>query len=236
MKLARNQRLYVLVGILFLSITLAVVFYVVRFGSAYRSQVGSVENQPPIQDQTLVKARNVHKVTIKREGEDSCMEVSQDGVVRQFAQCGTQLVRADRLVETKNVVRLLKLVSERRWTTGKRPEGKVIELTIETDEGTETGYISVGDPGDKEITDTIGGITGDIPKPTPAPSVIPTPTLPPGVTPSPTPTLPPGVTPSPTLAPDETPADRSFVCGYQDKGKPTNVSNTMCSTGPTPLP
>jgi hypothetical protein len=28
--------------------------------------------------------------------------------------------------------------------------------------------------------------------------------------------------------------DVPFLCGYTDGKKPTNVSNTMCTTGPTP--
>lgn len=231
----RNSSL--LFGVFGLSFILLIVVVIVSF-------IGNRQiSSPPVENQNQATERGdrrrIRKVTVYKD-DGSCLEIGSDAVVRTYKVCGENLTDIHRLADPKRVIDLMEYVS--RLDTSKlktKPTGAYIQLSIETDQGTETVYVSVTE-GQESISEVIELIEGDLPQstPTPGPTVIPTPTLP-GTTPvathTPTPTIGLFITPTPTI-PGEI---RTFTCGFSDDQGvkvPYYVSQIICSTEPSPAP
>jgi len=218
---------------------------VVRIGKAYQWGLLGFTETEKTDTITLRQKKQLRKITVRRGTDPGCMEVTPDGAVRIFSTCGGELEQAQRPDNPKNILLLFQLVSERDLPTtlGENTTGTVYELTIETDEGSEVVYLIINDdtpPPIVDIIETIDDITEDIPEPTVTPSVSsPTPTTPPVPTeggPTPTGTIFPTQNPTPT--PTGPAVDVGFLCDFFETTgqKPYNISNFVCSTGPTPFP
>jgi len=237
MKKGKNNNLGILVAVLLAGIIALIILLLTRIGSGYQKSISSVEqnkSSPPLNYRV---AKNVRKVTVHDQKGNGCMEITPDGVVRKYSVCGEKLDSADRLRDPKNIIKLFRKISERDWaTTTPPPSANVVKLTFENEDGTtDNYYVVIDDPDDTDITDVIDDITEDIPPQQSTPTPSPVPSSPPNSgttnTPSPTQYIPPWV-PTPTSPPI---GDQPFLCGYTADGKPTNISNTMCSTLPTPM-
>lgn len=237
MNTEKNKRLGILVALLLVGIVALIVLLLTRIGSGYQKSISSVEqikSTAPVNYRTV---KNVRKVTVHNQKGNGCMEITPDGIVRKYSVCGEKLETADRLRDPKNIIKLFRKISERDWAVITPPvSANIMKLTFENEDGTKGDYyVIIDDPDDTDITDVIDDITEDIPPQASSPTPSPVPSNPPipGVTNSPSPTqyIPPWV-PTPTTQPI---GDQPFLCGYTQDGKPTNISNTMCSTLPTPM-
>lgn len=195
------------------------------------------DNEPQIADTPVNRVR---KITVTGNGgNDECIEITPDGLVRVYETCGGDLIDSYRSIDSQAISRLFRLISEGRYSRTMRDGLR--EVVVETDQGVYTYYLSEGDgetaynPG---INDLIDDIINDKPieLPTPTAPANPTPTffvVTPGPTGSvmPSPTWsPPGVTPTPD-------GEKPFTCDFIDAttGKrPYRVSNVVCSSYPEP--
>jgi hypothetical protein len=232
-----------LIGSLIIMVLLIIVV-LSRFGAAYERGLSSVlQNQQPQQLSQTVKRKNVRKVTVLTS-DAGCMEVTPDGVVRMFKTCGTDLSGAARLTNTRDIQRLFRLTTENDLSMYQsKPSGAYTTIIIHSDDGDQTVYIPHGGQGPTppagEIIIIIDQIGGDIPSLKPRPTSGPTPTnLPPGVTQTPTPTAEIVFGDTPTPTPSITLTEQPFSCDFSadSKNRPVTVSNTLCSSAPTPGP
>jgi hypothetical protein len=251
-EILKDKWIFIVGGILIL-IFAGLVMVLLNIGQAYKKGLADISNQnPPKQITHIVKDR-LKKITIKKQGEEDCIEVNSDGVVRIYSVCGKELQDARRLTDLRYVDRLFKTASETDLTAKGETEICIgYEMTVETDSGQintclPPGGGSGGNSGGGgngngggigDIIDIIEKIKEDIPPLTPTPTEAqhsPTPTLPPGVTP--TPTIPGG-----TITPTPTPVGYvpvPFSCDFtnkKDKKNPFYISNIICSSEPTPYP
>lgn len=227
--------------ILFVLVFAGAILGVRQFGAAIQSRLESLAPAQSSQTVTDKPSKRVRRITVLDEL-GGCIEVTPDGAVRVYKECGTELDNAYRPQDPKYILELFQKV--RTLNTSKYStvpsEGTYITLVVETDQGTETIYIpgsgSGGSP--EDIIKTIDNIIEEIPPPTPTPTIVPsaTPSLTPSASPSPTQ---PGSTwtPTPTTtgAPSGPPGD-PFTCVFEEDGtnKPYRVSNVVCSTEPIP--
>jgi len=237
-----GSRPLVFFGITFFLIIAGTTVLVSKFGGAYRTELMKLAGQVPTQELTLRQKKNIRKITVRKNAEEGCIEITPDGAVRVYTACGGELDNAARLTDLKNISKLFRLVSETNLAAYKNSRaGDLYEVILETDTGTETYYLIIDDntPSPvKDIKDAIDDIEEDIPQPTPTPiqtSGYPTPT---GYIGTVTPTFPwTSVTPTPTGVSEQT--INPFICDFTEtsgKKKPLNVSNIICSSGPTPAP
>lgn len=223
---------------LFLGILLFVILIVLNLGKNYEGGLSSIRASKP-QEYTLTKKKNIKRIRIKRDTSNDCIEVTPDGVVRVFEDCSTEASGAHRLSDTKNIQRLFKLITEKDTLINQMPGvGRAYELTIESDEGTETIIIWVSDDAEDDgddIIDTIDDILEEVPLPSPSavPSASGGSSNTPGV--SPTPGASTGFA-SPQPTPSIQPSPQPFTCGFSQgqPGKPFAVSNIICSDQPQP--
>jgi hypothetical protein len=241
---ARTLRPITVAGGVFALLLVLTFVVIIRIGKSYEwGLLGFTKEQPP-DEISLVKKKQLKKITIRRGDEAGCMEVTPDGAVRIYSTCGTDLERAHRPTDPKNVLKLFKLVSERDIATvgDTTAPGTLYVLTIESDEGIETVYIVVLEDTPQSIQDIIEiieEIEADVPFPSVTPlGSTPAPTSPASSTGTPVPS----VTLIPTAGPTPTPTgpavDLGFLCDFFETTgpKPYNISNFVCSTGPTPYP
>lgn len=242
--LLKHRPLYLTGGVL-LILLVSITVVVAKFGNAYRRGLLNVTNQKPTQELALREKKIIRRLSVRKSGEAGCLEITPDGAVRVYSRCGSELETASRLTDIKNIVKLFKLISENDLaaTLPVTPDGEVYELTIVTENGSQVVYI-VFNPDNSgttgEIINTIEDIKEDIPQPSPTPTPAPiesgpTPT---GVLTSPTPTGGFAPTPLPTTSPAPQ-AQQPFLCDFAEGGgqqRPLTISNTICSTAPTPAP
>lgn len=165
------------------------------------------------------------------------MVLSPDGSLRQYSVCEKILSGGQRISNSQALWRffdrLSELTEDQYQTKG---SGNVYVLTIETDTGTETYYVSLDGtgstpvPGDLAIL--VDQILGDIPQPSVTGTAI-TATVSQSPVPSRTPTpLPPGV-PSPTPTPQAS-AQQPFTCDFAEGSgtKPARISGVACTSQP----
>ncbi len=235
MELLKNLRPIIVAGTILAFIVLAASVVVIRFGRAYQWGIFGVNVEPSAAELTLREKKKLRKITIRKGSDAGCIEVTPDGAVRVYSTCGEELESAHRPLNPKNVLKLFKLLSERDLS--KIPvtsEGTLYEITIVTDEGTQVFVIVVNDDSPdalQEVVDTITDIEEEVPEPTVTPEIISsTPTSPPAGTGSPV--------PSGTPTPTGPAVDVGFLCDFFESTgpKPFNISNFVCSTGPTPFP
>lgn len=233
-KVLKNHRLLIVMTV-FAIMLMVMALILVKIGQAYRDWLllTNVSNTKPIVFPSKVK--KVKRVTIQKNGELSCIEVGDDGVVRVYSDCGNALENAHRLTNLKNILKLLQLAGGNLFLT-EPPDGDYYTLTIETDEGTQIVYITKDSPGGDEIIETIEDIEGDLPDPSPS-----TPLASIQASSSPFASTQPsgsaGGIPSPT--PGGGSNQESFFCEFSEspgQEKPYSISNIICSTEPSPLP
>lgn len=236
-KIFSGTSLFVTFGIL-AAVILIVVVILIGVGRAYKGGLASLLQTQ--QESAPVKKKQVNRITFKKGGENTCIEVTPDGVVRVYKECGESLSEARRLDDTHNIQLLFQALSVQDESLYTTPcIGECYEVTIETDEGTQTLYIPVGGGG-------TGGSIGDLieeienqatASPTPSPGApLPSPT--PGTSPQP-PTPPPGTSPVPSAtAGTGGESTGTFVCDFSETGnkKPYRVSGVVCTTEPSPVP
>lgn len=225
--------------IFILVIILAVVFFlVIGFGKLYRGTLSNLI--APNKEQELppaAKKKTVRKITIKRLGEEGCLEVTPEGVVRVYNICGEELKGAARLQDPKNIIKLFKIANESDLTKyTSEGEGEIYELTIETDTGTQVITIVVNNNSPGYVTDliqTIVAIGGDLPSFYPTPSPVVNNPIPSAVVfVSPTPASSSIFYPSPTAI-GGVPQEEYFTCDFGESStKPYRISNVVCTSEP----
>src|SRR3989344_8837826 len=110
-KLKRTTAIYIAAFLLILVIGSTVVV-VMRLGVAYKGGLSSLTGQKLPEEVSLKKKKNIKKITVQKEGSTDCMEVTPDGIVKIYTTCGQNLDSANRLTDTKNILKLFKLISE----------------------------------------------------------------------------------------------------------------------------
>lgn len=238
----QKSTLLVVAALLFILISGGIVVLVLGIGKEYRRGISDISGEPQPKKLTIFRRDEVRKIIVKKGAGDGCMEITPDGVVRLFSTCGVTLVDASRLSDSKNILKLFKIITEEDLTTyQQKTDGLVYEITIETDSGSKTIYVALGGGSDgigQTIIGTIDDITEDIPQASPSQGSTPTPTqsLFNTSTPTPTGTI---FVPTPTPTTQVGGAQTSFTCGFTESGgtkKPFNISNIVCSTEPSPVP
>ncbi|MCX8009075.1 MAG: hypothetical protein N3A54_05260 [Patescibacteria group bacterium] len=234
----KAQKFYIFIACCLLFSFFLLYFLLRYFGKRYDQGLESLV-QTSYDAPFTRKGKTVRKITILQE-DGGCMDVSSNGVVQVYEECGGDPSVAHRVSDPKFVLRLIQRVSEIDGSKFKEgSSGAYLTLIIETEDGTETIFIPIGD---NEISKTIDLIKGQLPQPTPTSdphAQTPTPTMG-GVshTPTSTPSVFPSPGPSPTPNQNSTGSeDNPFTCGYgetQGGSRPYNISNIICSTEPSP--
>lgn len=234
-KQKKSYTLYILGGILVI-VFISSVVVILEVGKRYKGGLSQFMNEQTSQRVHSIKKKQIRKITIKKRGESDCFSVTPDGVVRRFAECDDNLTDADRITNTKNILKLFKILSEIDLTKYKEKRDGAYELVIETEDGLETIYIDIGeDTG--EIIEIIEDIEEEIPASSPEPSIFESPSSSGQVSPSPFASG--GYYATPTPTPSGGFGQTSFTCEFTDaqgNRKPYNVSNIICSTEPSPIP
>jgi hypothetical protein len=228
-------------GVLALIIT-SIWFIMVAVGNRYQSSLSALEQQA--KDVSHKKKKNIRRITVQKEGEKNCLEVTPDGVVRVYSSCGSELENAHRPNDPKYVLNLFRVIREAELDLLRLENnigGEIYKITVETDEGTQTYYIAANGSGSiDEIIQTIISIQGNLPGASTSPFAIPyaTPISSPISNPSITP---PQTSPIPGASPGSGggSGDSPFTCDFNESGsniKPYRVSNIVCSSEPLPVP
>jgi len=263
MKIVNKGKPILFVGVIFIIVLCLIIVTLVRIGGAYKSGLNRFSMDEKISDVTHTERQKIRKITIKNASDPGCMEVTPDGIIRVFTVCQEELSGAQRVTDTRFILRLYKKMAETDLTklpdaTNSTCSGYTMILETDTETksvclqnttegsnnsggnsgtgGSGGGGTNGGDIG--EIITIINQVIDNIPPtPTPTPVVI-SPTVVPGTSISSTPTeivLPSwGVTPMPTSA-----VTLPFTCSYTDargKKRPYTISNIICSTEPSPGP
>ena len=238
-KIFEAQNLFITLGI-FAAIIIFLLILILGVGKAYRLGLSRFSPEQAPGEVSLKKKKEIKKISISRGGESGCMEITPDGIVRIYSTCGENLTSADRLTDLKFIQNLFRLINEQDLSkyTKKLTGEDVIEITVNTDTGTEHYYLIIGDPGTQGIIDTIENIKGDLPGASPSPQAsigasgyIPPSPPPPGSSQY---YIIPSATPGSTSLPI-TPFTCDFIVAPGMK-KPFNISNIICSTQPSPVP
>ena len=225
--------------IIFIVIFIIVTLVIIKIGGAYKSGLLSIFPDKNSSELTSTKISKVKKITLK-DNLQNCIEVTSDGAVRVYKDCGKELTTAGRVADQTNILKLIKLLSQKdlsQYLT--RKSNTDYELTVETDDQTITIYLpnDPGSPG-QEIIDIIKDIENNLNSPSPFASSITVPN-PSGYTyPSIVPSS--GIFGSPYPSPtDQTTVAKPFVCDFTESGggkKPVNVSNIICTSDQSPAP
>lgn len=224
--------------ILLVLILVVIALLFIRFGRAYESNISTFI--PPVvreQDISTRTKKTVKRVTLKEEGKEECLVLTPDGAVRQYSVCEKTLSGGQRISNSQALWRffdrLSELTEDQYQTKG---SGNVYVLTVETDTGTETYYVSLDGTGSTpvpgDLATLVDQILGDIPQPSPTGTAI-TATVAQSPVPSRTPTpLPPGV-PSPTPTPQAS-AQQPFTCDFAEGSgtRPARISGVACTSEP----
>lgn len=131
-----NRGLYIFVGVL--------VIFVLAIGFGFqfflRSEPNSTQGGPVAKvDVEMLKKGKVRKITIRKQDQAGCMEVSPNGTVRLFVTCGGEVTSGKRIENTASIVKLMNIISS--GDLAKLPTqgtGPFIDLIIDTDLGTQT--------------------------------------------------------------------------------------------------
>lgn len=237
-QMTQNQWVYIGGGVL-VAIIVGATVLVLGIGKAYQKGLINYETETS-QEMTTREKKTIKKITVQKTGEDNCIEITPDGIVRTYSVCNERLSDANRLTDLKNIFKLFKLVSEKDLSSYKNKIDKAYKITIETDKGTETYYLiddgsnNVG----SEILDTVDDVIKDTPHPNPSSSVSPFSSS--SWISNPFPSASSGnnnSSPQPSSDGTSQPGE-TFSCGFTESGnkKPIAVSNVICSTEPSPIP
>lgn len=249
MKQFIHNRLIFIVGGLFLFVLTGTVIFAGRFGEVLGGRFNRVEQPRLDQVITTREKRTIRKITIDKEDNTGCIEVTPDGVIRVFAICDGEATNAARPQDYRAIQELFKTVSETNFVQYGQKRKNSIKVIIETDQGTQTVYLPLdilngnqqGTAAQiQQIITIIDTIIKEITQPTPTTTIVPSPSpsLPPGVTATPSPLNSSGIpTATPLLTPTPTgPPKDPFTCIFQDSSgtKPYRVSGVVCSSEPQP--
>jgi hypothetical protein len=235
-----KNRAIIIVGLIFLVIIIITIFLIIQFGKVYKGGLESIStnNQNEIQ---MTKKKPIKKIILKNVNDTGCVEVTSEGIVRVYDECDKDLKQAARLTDSKNILKLIKLVSETDWEKYiHKGLGNFYEIVIETENGIQTIYIPIDDSNGvvDEIIKTVDEVKNDIPGQSPIPSINLSSILP-NVSSDPI-VLPSGWeefgSPQPS---SDTIVQQPFVCPFIEQGgkkKPVNVSNIICSADPSQAP
>lgn len=237
-------------GIILIIVIVVIVILTIKVGNAYKSKLSDTTTQAPLPI-THTEKDAITKVSITNNNDNSCIEITPDGAIRVYSECGTKLVTAHRTTDIRYTAKLYKTLYEmpesesQTQSTIDNCEGYII--TIETENNTrkvcitkdsqnggDTSQNSFQQTINNDIIDTIDKIIEDIP---PTPTVTsspnqPTSTLSPSSTVNPSQPMIPTVIPTPTVT---SAPQKPFTCDFLDvngKKRPKNVSNVICSTDP----
>lgn len=236
-KFFSGTSLYIMFGILII-VVVVTVLVLIGVGRAYQGGLASLIQTR--HETVPAKKKQVKRITFQKSGENTCIEVTPDGVERIYNECGGTLSEARRPDDLRNIQLLfqaLSLQDESLYTNTCKSECYIV--TIDTDEGTQTLYIPVGGSG---TGGSIGNLIEEIknqsaasPTPVPGNAVV---SPSPGVSSSPAPTFYPGISPQPSSTPVTSEEKGTFTCDFSEGGtnKPYRVSGVVCSTEPTPVP
>lgn len=240
-KLLKN-RFFLIAGSIFISILVITAFLIFKFGRGYGEGLENIldDNQNNRQIQ-LTKKKPIKKIVFKNTDNTGCTEVTPEGIIRVYTDCNKELDQAARLTDPKNILKLIKLVSETDWEKYQiKGVGSYYEIVIEMEGENLTIYLpDDGSAVSDEIIQTITDVQKDIPGASPSPSsagasFLPSVSVYPSLTPS-------GwggwASPLPSASGDA--AQQTFTCLFTESGgkkKPVNVSNIICSTDPIPAP
>jgi hypothetical protein len=248
-KIFKEYILY-LVGIILLVLVLTIFLVLTKMGQNYGKGLNNVANQNPITNITHIERKDIKSISLKKANESGCMVITPDGAVRIYKICDKEMQEAHRLTDAKRILEFYKLMAEtdlQEITNSDDCDGYIATLNTDESErivciGSLSGSNGNNSPGDNPINiigDTIKKIIEDLPMSTPTP-IVPTGQLPSG-------TIIPGE-PTPTIygligfEPTPTPTGRPLVpfsCNFSGPSgnkKPTNISNIVCSSDPTPAP
>ncbi len=233
----KGKSIFFTSGVL-IAIFAIVIGLIIAIGQVYRSGLGKFE-QPKIQDYALTEVPEIKRLTLRKQGETGCIEVTPEGIIRVYEICGEKLTQTSRPTDPNNILKLFKMISIKDLKKIQARGGQIYELIIETATGTETVYITDDDGSGGEIIKQIQDIIEDVPNTSPSPLIVPTPTIP-GTSayPAATPTASIGSPSSPLPSPSSQ-VLVPFNCDFSestDGKKPFNISNIICSSNPSTPP
>ena len=172
--MTQNQWIYVVGGIL-TAVMVGAMMVIFAIGKAYQKGLTNFQNNTPTQEVTTREKKTIRKITLQKEGETGCTEITFDGIVRTYDTCNEKLSDANRLTNLKNVFKLFKLVSEEDLSKYKNKTGDTLyTITVETDTGTQIYYLVSNAGTGGEIIKTVNDIKDDAPHPSarPTPSLL----------------------------------------------------------------
>lgn len=236
MVMLTKGKLIGVVGLVLIGIVGAIIITTLGIGNAYKQGLTEVGQQTQDKEVVLRKRKNIQKITIRPTDGTGCYEVTADGIVQVYATCGGELSTASRFTDTKNILRLFKLLTEQENFSDVPTGGKALfTIVIETDQGTQTITLYEN----TELAQTITNIVVEIPAAS-SPSLQPIPSSQPNYSPalifSPTPSA--GSIPSPSPTIGGTTPEQLFTCNFAENfdKKPYRVSNIVCTDDPVPAP
>jgi hypothetical protein len=249
-----KNRVILIVGLVLVALLCSVAVILYKIGSAYKSGINQISTNQSTQTISHIEKEAIDKITIKNENMSGCIEVTPDGAVRVYAECGQKVINANRPSDPKFILRFFKLMSDYAYVKNESGSCTSYLVTLYTKSGQKTvcldRSIINNNRGEEDannqvtqavidqVIDVIHDIINDIP-PTPTieqliPTNTPTPTTYLIISPTDSIISPGENTPTPTVE-----ALRPFNCNFTDSGgksKPFNISNIVCSSGPTPAP
>lgn len=218
------------ISIVFVIITIVIIVVLFNIGKTYRKGLLNIVNQPSPQANLLIKRKEIRKITIQKNDNKSCIEVTRDGVVRVYDSCQGSLTDAVRLNDSRNILKLFKVLSETDLASYQLGEGESLyTIIIETDEGTQSITVVIGN----DIAKLIEDIEEDIPNPSASPLFSSVPNALPSSLP--VSSLFPGSSLTPSASPGQEEAQEiPFKCNFSEtaENKPYRVSGVVCSEEP----
>ena len=98
--------------IIFIVIFIIVTLVIIKIGGAYKSGLLSIFPDKNSSELTSTKISKVKKITLK-DNLQNCIEVTSDGAVRVYKDCGKELTTAGRVADQTNILKLIKLLSQK---------------------------------------------------------------------------------------------------------------------------
>ncbi|MFC1626656.1 hypothetical protein ACFL1P_00465 [Patescibacteria group bacterium] len=248
-----HNKLVILLGVIFVVLIVIVLVVTGRFGLVLNARV---ENTTPDQPKEVIlkEKKNIRKITIQKNDDRGCIEITPEGAVRVYTECNQELDDAYRETDVQNIMKLFNKLGRTDLSSySKKPPANVqrgeplYKITIETDVGVETIYLYFDDEVASQANDIVKIIQTltedpvyDSPTPTQGNSS-PSPTSIYTLTPTPT-NIPGGNSPTNSPTPtgfvgEEDDLIDPFTCVFDDEQgnkKPYRVSNVVCSTEPEP--
>jgi hypothetical protein len=249
MKNKINNKAILIVGAVFILVIIILIFFLVKFGSIYKSGLTNLVDQNKATEYTLRKTKIIKKITTLNNQDKSCIEITPEGIVRIYEVCGEKLTSANRLKDPKNIIRLVNIISSTEISNpGNTCLETQYEILIETDTGQEKICFDmengrIQDGSNKGLIEDINQIIRDIVADMPDNSSVPSNTVFPNSSSNsyylPTPEPSNGSIITSPLPSGSIQNLNPFTCEFSTnsgKRKPMNISNIICSNDPSPAP